>query len=135
MSNHTLNVGTNIVHQCPDSQLGSTSNNITISPSTSSGTINQDDIRHSLTCILNRFTEIIQRTYIYACDNKKKKIVNGHDMKICVGELRATRKTGMTIYTDLQKIKDSEYDGVISGIQTMNMSLSNIVKRCIRLFR
>ena len=129
MSNHTLNVGTNIVHQCPDSQLGSTSNNITISPSTSSGTINQDDIRHSLTCILNRFTEIIQRTYIYACDNKKKKIVNGHDMKICVGELRATRKTGMTIYTDLQKIKDSEYDGVISGIQTMNMSLSNIVKR------
>ena len=83
MSNHTLNVGTNIVHQCPDSQLGSTSNNITISPSTSSGTINQDDIRHSLTCILNRFTEIIQRTYIYACDNKKKKIVNGHDIKIC----------------------------------------------------
>ena len=32
-----------------------------------------DDLRHSLITRLNRFTEIIQRTYIYISDNKKKK--------------------------------------------------------------
>lgn len=129
MSTYTLNVGTNIVHQCPDSHIGSINTNLTISPSTSSGTINQDDVRYSLTCILKRFTEIIQRTYIYACDNKKKRIVKGHDMKVCVSELRSTRKTGMEIYSELQSITDGEYDAVISKIQTMNMTLSNIVKK------
>jgi len=87
-----------------------------------------DDMRYSLIYRLNRFTEIIQKIYIYVYDNKKKKIVRGNDLKICVSELRTVRKTGMTIISNLHKIQDRDYDVVISDIQKMNMTLSNIIK-------
>ena len=88
-----------------------------------------DDTRYSLINRLNRFTEIIQRTYIYISGNKKNKIIRDNDLKLCVSELRTVRKKGMDIITDIHKVQGSEYDSIISDIQNMNTSLSNIIKR------
>ena len=88
-----------------------------------------DDTRYSLITRLNRFTEIIQRTYIYVSDNKKKKIVRGNDLKMSVSELRTVRKKGMEILNNIHKIQDCEYDAIISDIQSMNTALSNIIKK------
>jgi len=90
---------------------------------------NHDDIRYSLTTRLNRFTEIIQRTYIYINDNRKKSIIKGNDLKMSVSELRTVRTTGMDILTRLNNIQDDEYDNIISDIQHMNTMLSNIIKK------
>ena len=88
-----------------------------------------DDMRYSLINRLNRFTEIIQRTYIYVSDNKRKKIIRGNDLKLCVSDLRTVRKNGMDIITDIHNIQGSDYDSIISDIQSMNTSLSNIIKK------
>ena len=93
------------------------------------GSSKLDDTRYSLITKLNRFTEIIQRTYIYVCDNKKNKIVRGNDLKLSVLELRAVRKKGMDIINDLHKIQNGEYDTIITSIQNMNTDLSNIIKK------
>ena len=87
-----------------------------------------DDTQYSLITKLNRFTEIIQRTYIYVTDNKKKKVIRENELKMCISELRSVRKRGMCILTTIHKIDNREYDGVISDIQNMNTSLSNIIK-------
>ena len=87
-----------------------------------------DDTQHLLVNRLNRFTEIIQRTYIYVTDNKKRKVVRENELKMCISELRSVRKRGMEILTTIHKIQNCEYDGVISDIQSMNTSLSNIIK-------
>ena len=87
-----------------------------------------DEVRYSLITRLNRFTEIIQRTYIYICDNKNKNIVKGTDLKMSVSELRSVRKTGMDILNNINNIEDGDYDQIISDIQNMNTMLSNIIK-------
>jgi ATP-dependent Lon protease len=88
-----------------------------------------DDLRHSLITRLNRFTEIIQRTYIYISDNRKKNIVKDNDLKLSVSGLRSVRKTGMDILNNINNVQNSDYDQIISDIQNMNTLLSNIIKK------
>ena len=88
-----------------------------------------DELRYSLITRLNRFTEIIQRTYIYICDNKKKNIVKGNDLKISVSELRTVRKNGMDILNNINTTEGVDYEYIISNIQNMNTMLSNIIKK------
>ena len=88
-----------------------------------------DDRRYSLVNRLNRFTEIIQRTYIYVSDNNKKNIVKGNDLKNIVLELRSVRTKGMDILNSLRKVQNNDYDAIISEVQNMNTDLSNIIKK------
>ena len=89
-----------------------------------------DELRYSLITRLNRFTEIIQRTYVYICDNKTKNIVKDNDLKMSVSELRSVRKNGMDILNNINNtMEDGDYEHIITGIQNMNTMLSNIIKK------
>ena len=88
-----------------------------------------DELRYSLITRLNRFTEIIQRTYIYICDNKKKNIVKGNDLKISVSELRTVRKNGMDILNNINTTEGVDYEYIISNIQNMNTMVMHLQLR------
>ncbi len=46
----------------------------------------QDDIKYSLVCKLSRFNDIIQKTYTYIWENKKKNIIKGVELKTSICE-------------------------------------------------
>jgi ATP-dependent Lon protease len=89
----------------------------------------QDGIKYSLVCKLSRFNDIIQKTYTYIWENKKKNIIKGVELKTSICELRSSRKFVNLLYENVQKVSNSNYDNIIVDLQKLNTDLSNIIKK------